>query len=472
MQGKARSRKGAARLRPSVGGLRRGEALLRMKLRKGEAGMTFLEILITVTILAVIAAVSAVSWFGYQRTTAVDAASREILSMLQEAQGNAIAAREDSRWGVRVMNTSGGGASWADIFYGNDYATGTKVRRATFSTYVELSNPSDNTAVDVVFEKRTGKPTTGGNVWTSYIDDTNANLKVARQVSSGGSGCTSATNPTLWTCVTVDATGNLAGEGTALAVDPYGNAWVAYQRVDGTGGNGDLKVAHYVGSLGNCDDSLGSDAWQCETVDTNNAGSWPAIAFDAAGNAWVAYQSNGTDLHVARYTGTGTETSCPGGNANWVCSLIQNVGTVGDYSSIVFDPSGDAWVSFVSVTGTEVRVAHYTGTGSETSCGNEGGENDWECWTLGSGSGTRIAVEPDGTVWVGYRADPNDFAVAQYVGTGGNCGSNAWSCTTVDEDSSISEQFGFTFDTQGLPWAAYDDETDVDLWVAYKDITF
>ncbi|KKR45426.1 MAG: hypothetical protein UT82_C0029G0012, partial [Parcubacteria group bacterium GW2011_GWB1_40_14] len=91
---------------------------------------------------------------------------------------------------------------------------------------------------------------------------------------------------TAWNCTTVDNQGNNVGDWTSIAFDASGNPWVSYRDVTATG----LKVANYVGSGGNCT----STAWNCTTVDdpVNDVGNYTSIAFDPSGNAWISYQDN------------------------------------------------------------------------------------------------------------------------------------------------------------------------------------
>ncbi len=75
-----------------------------------------------------------------------------------------------------------------------------------------------------------------GNAWISYYESGGGDLRVARQVGSGGSGCTSS----AWTCTTVDSA-NTVGQHTTLAFDRSGSPWVAYY--DATGGNLNARIA-------------------------------------------------------------------------------------------------------------------------------------------------------------------------------------------------------------------------------------
>ena len=81
---------------------------------------------------------------------------------------------------------------------------------------------------------------------------------------------------------------NIVGWYTSIAFDPSGNARVSYRELSPVNG---LKVANYVGSGGT---GCTSAAWTCTLVDdpANSVGDYTSIAFDPAGNAWVAYRDS------------------------------------------------------------------------------------------------------------------------------------------------------------------------------------
>ncbi|NIN35887.1 MAG: hypothetical protein GTO60_12675, partial [Gammaproteobacteria bacterium] len=74
-------------------------------------------------------------------------------------------------------------------------------------------------------------------------------------------------------------------------------------------------------------------------------GRFTSIAFDSSGNAWVSLTDVATgDGHavVAKYTGSGIETSCGTLAVDWDCTIAFDGADSDDgmYTSIAFDPSG------------------------------------------------------------------------------------------------------------------------------------
>src|SRR5205807_5886058 len=80
-----------------------------------------------------------------------------------------------------------------------------------------------------------------GNPWVGYYDNTNLDLRVAKYVGSGGTGCALP----AWSCTAVDTAGDVGGY-SSIAFNAAGTAMVSYY--DTT--NGNLKGATNVGSGG------------------------------------------------------------------------------------------------------------------------------------------------------------------------------------------------------------------------------
>src|SRR5690606_17125724 len=140
-----------------------------------------------------------------------------------------------------------------------------------------------------------------GDPWVAYHDSTNDDLKVAIYVGSGGDGCLTE----MWDCTTIDSSGDV-GKLSSIAFDSTGTAWVAYRNVS----NGDLKVARHVGSGGtgcvvgewDCSSAVNSRNVEFDTMDIaigKNDDPW--IIFTDADN---------TAAVVAHYVGNGAGTGC------------------------------------------------------------------------------------------------------------------------------------------------------------------
>jgi hypothetical protein len=299
-----------------------------------------------------------------------------------------------------------------------------------------------------------------GIPWISFKDQVNDNLKVAKYVGSGGTGCID----TAWTCTLIDATNDVGTE-SSIAIDPNGTPWIAHRDFTDTS----LKVAKYVGSGGNCDDTGGSDAWQCTGVDTGGfVGYEPYIAIDPMGAPWVSYAYNINDLRVARYVGT-SGTGCA--DSAWTCTTIESSGDVGNDSSIAFDPAGNPWISHRDIANDDLRIARYVGSGG-TGCASSA----WtDCGVVDStgdvGQNLSMVFGPGGNALISYYdVTEANLKLATYVGSGGNCddtgGSDAWQCAAIDATNDVGDNSSLAVDSSGSLWISYYDTTNTNTKIA------
>ena len=310
-----------------------------------------------------------------------------------------------------------------------------------------------------------------GNPWIAYYDDTSDDLGVATFVGQDGN-CDASGGSDAWNCTTVEATDNV-GADPSIAIDSQNNIWISYRKTTGS----DLKVANFVGSGGNCDTLGGSDAWQCDSIQTaDSIGQYSSIAFTAPDNPIVSYYDNdNANLMVATYTGTGTETSCQtGGSADWDCVTVDDTNNVGSYTHIAVDRAGDAWVTYRDNTNGKIEVAKYLGSGGD--CDTLGGGSDaWDCDTIAGTNNfanyTSISFDPSGDPWVSLRDNTDDnLEVAKYTGSGTETtcagGSADWDCTSVDETDAVGFESAIAFDANGSAWVSYRDQTNQTLELA------
>lgn len=334
---------------------------------------------------------------------------------------------------------------WAKFVGGGGSGCGTTGNDAWLCGTIDTANSIGNETA-IVFDQT-------GTAWVAYMDgDGDAHdLRIARYVGSGGTGCASSE----WTCEIIDEYG-WTGIHPGIAAGSTG-IWISYH----VWGDDDLRIAQFVGSGGTgCQNS----AWRCFVVDsTGSVGSHSAIALDSHGNPWVSYLDgpNG-DMKVARHVGTGG-TGCA--ISSWTCLTVDTGGadTVGSETSIAIDASGTAWVSYHNINQSDMKVARYVGSGGS---GCTGGNTAWSCdgvetWDGNGAEETSIVIGPDGKPWISYQRNAffsGDLRIARYVGSGGTgCGSSAWSCSAIDQSSALGAYSSLAFDRSGVPWISYQD---------------
>lgn len=129
-------------------------------------GFTFVEILVAVAIISLIALVSMTAFRNVYRSSSERIAALEVKDALKEARNKTLSAQNDTVYGVRVGTSSVTrftGASYDPVatsnvvyfFEGGALATGTLVQNG----------------VDIVFARLTGEPSATGMIYITDIDN-------------------------------------------------------------------------------------------------------------------------------------------------------------------------------------------------------------------------------------------------------------------------------------------------------------
>lgn len=313
-----------------------------------------------------------------------------------------------------------------------------------------------------------------GTAYISYYDVTNANLRIAKYVGSGGTGCKAGV--TDWACTVIEST-DAAGEYSSIAISPSGVPYISYYNNT----DDDLRVAYYDGDgiASNC--AGGSNAWTCVAVDSSVAlvGLHTSIAFSPDGVPYISYYDDTNDnLRIAQYVSTGG-TGCTATTA-YTCTLVEATTTgtneVGQYTSIAFSSSGTPYISYYDLGSGDLRVANYDGDGSASGC--TGGSVAWTCTAIDDtstavGLYTSIAFSPTGQAYVSYYDSTNgDLRLAQNVGssgTGCKSGVTAWTCTTISA-STDGPYSSLAFSNSGVPYISFHDTGGGDIGLAKLEL--
>ena len=128
------------------------------------AGFTMIELLLSISIIAIIAGMSAPIYQAFQVRNDLDIATVSIVQSLRRAQILSEAVDGDSSWGVKVQSGS------IILFKGVNYAT----RDINFDEKFDVSASITPSGVsEVAFTKFTGIPQVTGNIiLTSYTNET------------------------------------------------------------------------------------------------------------------------------------------------------------------------------------------------------------------------------------------------------------------------------------------------------------
>lgn len=294
-----------------------------------------------------------------------------------------------------------------------------------------------------------------GEIWVSYYDVTNADLKVALYMGRNGN----CGPDDAWRCQTVDSAGDV-GKYSSIAV------W-----------HDDLMVAYYDASNKNLKLAMSDDplhwVWDIVTLDTAlgptpSAGLHTSAQYSDTGQEFIAYyfdNPTGVDaLKVAYHTYANGNCPHPDVAHTWRCDTITSGEGVGRYASLVvsggvdFDvyiayhdaATGDLWFATTLCPGT-------------CNCGFWDG--DMACYPISAASAdvgkyASLYVDGGNRFHVAYYDATNDelkYAV-QTDGSDGNCGiQGSAQCDTIDSMQADYHPLGISIaeDANGYPVIAY-----------------
>src|SRR3989344_8042783 len=150
-------------------------------------GFTFLEILITMGIAAIIGFLVTTTYLGYYNRRQLDADVQNVISTLRNAQSRAISLEGEQNWGVRFVNNTISPAYYV-LFKGPSYASGTVVLTKYLSRAAIFGYPVSSSSLDVIFAQISGAATfnpAGTQYVTLWLA---SNTSTARQVNIDSNG--------------------------------------------------------------------------------------------------------------------------------------------------------------------------------------------------------------------------------------------------------------------------------------------
>jgi hypothetical protein len=313
----------------------------------------------------------------------------------------------------------------------------------------------------------------------AYFDVSNGALKYAHY------GC--IFNLCNWQVDTIDDDPLFsAGRYTSLKYDSTGVPYIAYYASHIFLAD-QLRLAHYVGSGGNCGES--SD-WQCDMIDEGvGMGQYASLALNTANQKYIAYYQGSTgDLRYAAEAGSGGNCGVGG---SFRCFTIDSAGDVGKYAVLNHHPQGGNRIAYYDATNGRLKFAHFVTSGA-----NCGGGLSMKCDSIdtlgvtGDPVGIALAeIEKDRPVIAYYDSDYENgsLKVAQFVGLYGNCGPKidlpfplpdeyTWQCDLLDNGyvgyppalQKVGQYTSIDLNSAGLAYIAYNNADSGDLRLAYQ----
>ena len=138
---------------------------------KSVAGFTAIELLIVITILAIVSIILVPGFIGYYGRLNVTSEAEQLVSVLREAQGRALAHLDGSSWGVHIVNLAAG-QDYFELFSGSSYL-GLASSTYYLSVDVEFLNPAVGTNKDVVFSNSGQLSSSADSVVLQHVDSVN-----------------------------------------------------------------------------------------------------------------------------------------------------------------------------------------------------------------------------------------------------------------------------------------------------------
>jgi prepilin-type N-terminal cleavage/methylation domain-containing protein len=120
---------------------------------KNQTGFTLLELMITISLLAILAVAAAASYIGYQRSFELESAARDIVDNLRDVQGRSMASENNLTWGIHFENNISGGPFYSR-FSGSSYITPDETFYLPSS--IQFNTPTSGNSIDIIFNKLKG----------------------------------------------------------------------------------------------------------------------------------------------------------------------------------------------------------------------------------------------------------------------------------------------------------------------------
>lgn len=207
--------------------------------------------------------------------------------------------------------------------------TDTSLRVAEYSGFPPTYSPADWPWTTVDNTADVGKYTSialdnSNNIYVSYFDETNADLKFARRISG------------FWSTAIVDSAGSV-GWDTSIALNASNNPRISYYDIT----NQDLKFGFSNGG-----------AWTVSTLESSgNVGEYSHLVYD-----------NSNNPHIVYYDRTNSRIRwAKGPIGSWTYQTVAS-GAVGTGANIAVDPALNPHFAYYDTSARDLKYAIHNGT--------------------------------------------------------------------------------------------------------------
>ncbi len=230
------------------------------------------------------------------------------------------------------------------------------------------------------------------------------------------------------------------GQFSSLALDSQRNPVISYYD--------DIQRALMVMHCGNVICSSVNTAVAVDNTIGNTF--YTSLKLDSAGNPVISYyDERNADLKLAR---CGNPT-CSSGNT---VVTLDSAGSVGQFSSLVLDSSGNPVISYYDATNQDLKVVH---------CGNATCTAGGTIWTVDGtgnvGQFSSLALNSSGYPIISYYDATNQDLKLVYCGNTTCTAGGGWQ--TVDSTGNVGQHTSLKLDSSGNPVISYYDQTNRSL---------
>lgn len=124
---------------------------------------TLYELLITVSILAIVVTTASINLIGYKSRHSFELDSENIVNVIRNTQDRAVLGEGGASWGVVFMNNELEN-DYMEIFSGSTYASSTVVLHEALSSVSNFQAPVDGASTTIIFSALSGAPSASTTV--------------------------------------------------------------------------------------------------------------------------------------------------------------------------------------------------------------------------------------------------------------------------------------------------------------------
>ncbi len=147
------------------------------------SGFTLVELLISITIMVILAGVSFINVVNYKNRQEITSNVQEIVTVLRSAQDRSLSQEGGSRWGIHFENPAEA-MDFYELFRGISYSSGIVVSRSVLSSDIQFDSPAAGSSSTVIFSPITGLPDAVINIKISLMGSPSVSSTIT--VSSNG----------------------------------------------------------------------------------------------------------------------------------------------------------------------------------------------------------------------------------------------------------------------------------------------